>query len=94
VSAVINVLVKGGAASTQSLSLAVNKIKKPQEGVGTIATNVTNLLLTGDIGSDESLAYLLQAEVTINSCDYIVCTLQASRPVAAIEVLSVSLSLA
>lgn len=94
VPAVINVLVKGGAASARSLSLAVNKIKKPQEGAGTIATNVTDTLITGDIGSDESLAYLLQAELTINSCDYIVCTLQASRPVAAIEVLSVSLSLA
>jgi hypothetical protein len=91
--AFINILVKGGAAGAQYLSLTANKIKKPQEGNGAIATNVESLLLEGSIGSDESLAYLLKAPVTVNSCDYIVCTLQANNPTSAIEVLSISLSL-
>ncbi len=94
VPATINILVKGGTATAQSLTLSVNRIRKPQEGVGTVANNVTELLLTGDIGSDESHAYLIQADLNINSCDYIVCTLQATNPIAAIEVISISLSLA
>ena len=91
--ATINILVKGSTASAASLALTINKIRKPQSAEGTIAYNTFESAISGDLGSDASRVYLLTAEVQVNSCDYLSCTLQANSPTAAIEVMSISLSL-
>lgn len=90
----INILVKGTTASSGSLSLTVNKIRKPQDDEGVISSNSSAYPLNGLLGNDESRVYLLTADIMVNSCDFLSCTIQANKPTAAIELISVSLSLA
>lgn len=89
----ISILVKGTSASAASLSLILNKIRKPQSAEGVLAYNTFENLISGDVGNDASRVYLLTSDVYVNSCDYLSCTLQANSPTAAIEVISISLSL-
>lgn len=97
VDARINLLVRGTTASADSLSLTVNRIRKPADGdtVGTVANSPTAYKLNGTVGDEQSRVYLLSAAINnVSSCDYLVCTVAASDPSAAIEIVSVSLSLA
>ena len=89
----LNVVIKGTSASAQSLNLTINKVRMPEGAAGALARNTASYLLTGNVGRDETMAYKLVAEVPVNSCDYLTCTLAASSPTSAIEVLSISLSL-
>lgn len=91
----LNIVVRGSNASIQSLNLSINRTKMPTAGLDgtTMADNVEEYPLQGEYGVDVTQLYLLYADVVVSSCDCLAVTLKASAPSAALEVVSVSLSL-